>query len=67
VSTNLSDDVDILGRTVIEGNLVHGFEAALLAAIEANAKLNLRDSAFAKVTDGARGRGDSDCSNRSGG
>jgi hypothetical protein len=47
VSTNLSDDVDILGRTVVEGNLVHGFEAALLAAIEANAKLNLGDRAFA--------------------
>lgn len=54
VADELRDDIDVLSRAVVEGSLVDGLEAGLLAVVEANAELNLRDSAFTEVTDGRR-------------
>lgn len=39
---------------MVEGSLVDGLEAGLLAVVEANAELDLRNSAFTEVTDGRR-------------
>lgn len=54
VADELRDDIDVLSRAVVEGSLIDGLEAGLLAVVEANAKLDLRNSAFTEVTDGRR-------------
>ena len=53
VADELSDDVNVLGRTVVVRLQVGGLEGGLLTVVEANSEGDLRDRAATKVADAA--------------